>query len=130
MALKWRKTEAAPGADIGSVTIGGDSVAVLTEGEMRRLAIAAPGGYVWRPSAGDSVLVLKTSDGESLAVGALRNESPEGMENGEVYIISKGGAAIRLKNSGKIELLGEVEIQGSLSINGREYSPCKCSGEG
>lgn len=135
MAAKSGK-RAAAGADIGSVTIGGDSVAVLTEGELRELALVSPGGYVWRPQAGDSVLVLKTAEGESLAVGAIMGQSPPGMENGEVYIISKAGAALRLKNNGKIELLGDVEIEGTLNvsgglkINGQDCRPCQCSQEG
>ncbi|HHU21914.1 MAG TPA: hypothetical protein GXZ52_00615 [Clostridiales bacterium] len=127
------------GADIGAVTIGGDNLAVLTEGELRELALVSPGGYIWRPQAGDSVLVLKSGDGESLAIGAVTGQSPPGMENGEVYIMSKAGTGLRLKNNGKIELLGDLEmggeiningnvnITGSLKINGQDYSPCQCS---
>jgi hypothetical protein len=54
------------------------------------------------------------------------------MENGEVYIMSKAGAGLRLKNNGKdraaggrgdrreINMNGNVNIGGSLKINGQD----------
>ena len=48
-----------PWADTGTVTLGGDPAAVSLGGERRQVPVYAPGGYQWRPAAGDQVLVLK-----------------------------------------------------------------------
>ena len=45
--------------DMGITTIGGASASVETRGEQRDLEIFAPGGLVWQPHAGDTVLVVK-----------------------------------------------------------------------
>ena len=36
-------------ADLGMTTITGDSVGVVTRGEVRALPVYGPGGYVWMP---------------------------------------------------------------------------------
>ena len=46
-------------AELGQVTLGGDPAAVLLGGERRQVPVYSPGGYAWRPAAGDRVLVLK-----------------------------------------------------------------------
>lgn len=46
-------------AEIGTVTLGGDPAGVSLGGERRWLTVYGPGGYCWRPTAGDKVLVLK-----------------------------------------------------------------------
>ena len=38
-------------ADLGMTTITGDSVGVVTRGEVRALPVYGPGGYVWMPEA-------------------------------------------------------------------------------
>ena len=105
---------------IGKVTIGGDETAVLTQSENRGMCVAAPGGFVWRPSIGENVLVIKCGE-ENVVAGAISSEAPE--ENGEVYIKSKGGAEIRLKNNGDILLGGRVRITGTLELNGVPITP-------
>ena len=45
-------------ADQGIVTLGGDPAAVYLGGERRWVSLYTPGGYQWRPKAGDKVLVL------------------------------------------------------------------------
>ena len=45
-------------------------------------------------------------------------QSGGALQPGEVLIYS-GGASIRLKNSGEIELSGRVEISGEAFVNGR-----------
>ena len=53
-------------AELGTVTLGGDPAGVSMGGERRWLQVFAPGGYCWRPTAGEKVLVLKAgSQGES-----------------------------------------------------------------
>ena len=38
-------------ADLGMTTITGDSVGVVTRGEVRALPVYGPGGYVWMPES-------------------------------------------------------------------------------
>ena len=61
-----------PAAEMGVVTVGGDPAAVELGGERRWLPVCAPGGYSWRPGAGDRVLVLKAgADKVSVNSGAI-----------------------------------------------------------
>ena len=50
-------------ADLGMTTIAGDSVGVVTRGEVRALPVYGPGGYVWMPESGAAVLVIKGGPG-------------------------------------------------------------------
>lgn len=103
----------------GTVTIGGSSAGVLTRGEERELPVAAPGGYAWRPGSGERVLVLRGGTlGEERYVAAALDETAESMSlaDGEVCLFARGGGArIVLRNSGR------VEIEGELFINGKAY---------
>lgn len=101
-------------AQIGVATIGGEAVGVSTELERRNLKLCAPGGYFWRPRAGESLLIIKCGgeDGESCVAGAQQGGAPEGMENGEVYITSAAGAALWLRNDGRILMTGDLYLNG------------------
>ena len=105
------------GALLGLTTMGGACPAVLTQGEERALPLFAPGGIVWMPGRGENVLVIKGGSGrdETCVVGAEVRKAPEGMEPGELYLCSAGGASVHLTNDGSIAL------QGTLYINGRAY---------
>lgn len=109
------------GARIGTATIGGGAAGVYTDAERRGLGVYGPGGYVWRPRSGQTLLVLKCGgeDGESCVAGAEAEDAPPDMENGEIYITSSGGASMYLKNDGRI-LLG-----GQLYLNGEKLEPNK-----
>ena len=101
-----------PWADTGTVTLGGDPAAVSLGGERRQVPVYAPGGYQWRPAAGDQVLVLKTgAQRESPCVAGGCCQSGE-LSPGEVRI-SSGSGQIRLRD-------GRVEVQGQLWINGEQ----------
>lgn len=134
-------------ADMGMTTIGGASASVMTRGEQRDLEVFAPGGLVWQPSAGDTVLVVKGGPGgrESCVVAAATaGHAPESMSPGEVYLYSNadtflylradGAIAVQgeltvtgpLRVMGDVELTGRVDIQGSLYVNGIPYKPCTC----
>ena len=121
--------EAESAVEAGRVSIGGASPAVYADGELRGLRVLAPGGYRWRPSVGDDVLVLKTPDGAAYVAGAEQGGTGANLENGEVCIVSGGGAELRLKNNGGIELrgpvrlVGRVDIEGSLYLNGVRMLP-------
>ncbi len=103
-------------AFIGTVTIGGENVGVADAGEARNLKTIAPGGFSWRPRAGQDVLVLKCG-GEGDYVAGVVQSGMDGLESGEV-VISSGTAKIRIRPNGSIELAGLVNITGALLVNG------------
>ena len=107
-------------ADQGISTIVGDQMGVVTRGEVRQLPIYGPGGYVWLPESGASVLVIKGGPGgeEQCVCGGKQAEVPKGMQPGEVYLHSSGGASVLLRAGGQIEIRGSVEITGGLTVNG------------
>lgn len=137
----WLSKQTRPGAvmsgsDLGVTSISGESAGVVTKGEVRQLPVYGPGGYAWRPAAGETVLVIKGGTGgeESCVAGAKQADAPNGLGPGEVYIHAKGGS-VYLKNDGTVELQGnivlkgQVKVDGMLSVNGVPYKPCSC-GEG
>lgn len=102
-------------AAIGRVSIGGKNTAVVTDGEKRRAAVIAPGGYVWQPQINDSVMVIRSN--EDYIPGTL--VTPNGLLPGEVKIFSKG-TEIFLHNDGSVTIRGNVNVEGTLRVNGRE----------
>ena len=100
-------------AELGTVTLGGDPAGVSLGGERRWLAVYRPGGYSWRPTAGDKVLVLKAgAEGESPCVLGTVQE-PEGdapLRPGEVRL-KGGGSAIHLGQD-RLELSGQLYLNG------------------
>ena len=98
-------------AQLGYVTLPGDPVGVYLDGERRNLPLYGPGGYTWRPSMGDQVLVIKTgADGETPCVVNKRCRQVD-LQEGEI-LISTGNAAIRLSPNGVIDLTGTLKING------------------
>ena len=63
LSSKMRPAPATADADLGVTTIAGDSVGVMTRGEVRTVPIYGPGGYVWMPESGAAVLVVKGGPG-------------------------------------------------------------------
>jgi len=110
--------ESGSAVQTGTVTIGGDMASAMLSGEARGLGILAPGGIRWLPEAGQDALIVCSEEGERFIAG-IPFDTGEGLQAGEVYIMSKGGA-IRLKNNGDIEIDGKVWINGGLYLNGSE----------
>ncbi len=108
-------------AEVGVTTIGGGEAAVLTRGEDRSLPVYGPGGLVWTPKAGDTVLVIKGGSGreEQCIAGALARRETDELEPGELRLYS-GGASLTLRNDGTVEIYGRLVVNGSL------YVPCLC----
>lgn len=114
-------------AEIGTVTLGGDPAGVSLGGERRWLTVYSPGGYSWRPTAGDKVLVLKAgAEGESPCVlGTV--QGTEELKPGEVRLAG-GENAVYLSQDG-LKLTGDqssltlkqkrAELDGELYINGK-----------
>ena len=105
-------------AQTGTVSIGGEVPAVETDCEHRELKILRPAGILRLPRLAERQLVMDCGD-EFVTLGPVEGETPEGLLPGEMYIQTEN-AAVVLKNSGAIEITGEVRITGSLTVNGRE----------
>ena len=127
LAQKMKPAVPEAEADQGVSTIVGDEMGVVTRGEVRRLPVYGPGGYVWMPESGAAVLVIKGGPGgeEQCVAGQQQALIPEGMGPGEVYLFTPGGNSVYLRSGGEIELRGKVRIQGSLTVNGEPYAPCE-----
>ena len=112
----------AKSADIGDVTIADERTGVMLDGEQRSLGLCFPGGYAWRPRKGQSVVVIKSADGECLVAGLPQNTAPAALNPGEVRVSADGGAEIKLTDG--IALRGKrIDLFGELYINGVKYSP-------
>ena len=100
--------------ELGTATAGGRESFVYTDGERRKALILAPGGYFWRPGVGQELLVLKCqAEGEKpFLLAADPGEAPVDMQDGEVYIKSKGGVSLYLKNDGRLLIEGSVFVNG------------------
>lgn len=103
-------------ATLGTVSIGGEDGAVVTDGEKRAAKVISPGGYCWLPGAADEVLVVK---GNELYVAGKRQQCPRALEPGEVLIYA-GGSEILIRRSG-VEITGELRIAGDVHISGDLY---------
>ncbi|RKI69783.1 hypothetical protein D7V91_05175 [bacterium 1xD42-67] len=100
----------AAAAELGTVTLGGDPAGVSLGGERRWLTVYGPGGYSWRPTAGDKVLVLKAgAEGESPCILGTVQEGGE-LGPGEVRLAG-GSCAVKLGQ--------RLELDGELYLNGR-----------
>ncbi len=110
-----RHTEPDP-ATLGTVSIGGEDGAVVTDGEKRAAKIISPGGYCWQPDAADEVLVVKANE---LYVPGRLQKSPRALGPGEVLIYA-GQSEIWIKSSG-VQITGKVEINGETRISGDLY---------
>lgn len=111
------------GAERGTVTIGGGAAGVLSRGEARDVATAAPGGYAWRPVRGEQVLLVRGGEEEDACwvVGALGGAAAqETLADGEVCLFSSGGASIVLRKNGRVEITGTVYVNGSPLAAGEE----------
>ena len=99
-----------PAAELGLVTLGGDPAGVSLGGERRWLPVYCPGGYSWRPSAGDKVLVLKAG-GERESPCILGTvQTGEELKPGEVRL-SGGTGEVKLGKEG-LALSGRITVNG------------------
>ena len=113
----------------GRVTIGGAAPAVFTDGETRSIRVLAPGGFIWKPAAGQNILALKADDGAFYLAGA-EVPAADSLRNGELCLFSQDHAAeIILDNNGTIRMKGNLNIQvvvniiGSIYLNGVSLRP-------
>ncbi len=119
MWLSYRKNRSAEKNEMGAVTIPGEGGAVLSGAELRDCLVLAPGGYYWSPDYGNQVMI-SPAGGENVISGVLMGQTE--IQPGEVYIKSKGGSAIYLKNDGTVLIKGNVIVNGSITEDGNENS--------
>lgn len=101
-----------PAAELGAVTLGGDPAGVSLGGERRWLNVYGPGGYSWRPTTGDKVLVLKAgAEGEVPCILGMLQDG-DGLRAGEVRLKGGGDSSIFLGQD-------RLELRGSLYLNGQ-----------
>ena len=114
-------------AEVGTVTLGGDPAGVSIGGERRWLNVYGPGGYSWRPTSGDKVMVLKAgAEGESPCIlGTTQNA--EDLKPGEIRLT--GVDCNLFLSQGQVKMTGGkgtlcldqngLELIGGLRINGQ-----------
>jgi len=126
LAQQSKRPPATADTDLGLTSIAGEEAGVVTRGEVRKLPVFGPGGYVWLPGDGDTVLVIKGGPGgeEQCVAAAKQAEAPAGMKPGEAYIHA-GRSSIWLHSDGQIELSGNVNVRGVLRINGIPCAYCQ-----
>ena len=98
----------------GTVTISGEKVSVDLDSERRDIPVYGPGGYRWRPAAGDQVLVIRTEEG----LCVVGTPSAPGLDEGDAGLSIPGGAEVIVKRDGRVLLHGGVEVDDSLCIRG------------
>lgn len=99
-----------PAAELGAVTLGGDPAGVLLGGERRWLTVYGPGGYSWRPAAGDKVLVLKA--GAEREIPCVLGVAQEGEQLGPGEVRLAGGDSAVLLGRGTLALTGRITVNG------------------
>lgn len=104
-------------AAVGTVSVGGEAPAVVTDGERRQVRIFSPGGYGWRPSAEDEVLLVGT--GQPCIAGRAQS-CPVSLAAGEVCLHTTG-ATVHLRNNGDIAVSGTLRLTGDVHISGRLF---------
>ena len=114
-------------AEVGTVTLGGDPAGVSVGGERRWINVYGPGGYSWRPTSGDKVMVLKAgAEGESPCILGTTQDA-EDLKPGEVRL--SGVDCDLLLGQGQVEMTGGegslclgrsgLEVNGGLSVDGQ-----------
>lgn len=93
-------------AEKGTVAIGGSST-LKTSSTVQGANVQsyAPYGYSAFAPAGEEILIINSAEG---GVGAGTKMSDDALAEGEISIRSRGGASIRLKKDGTVEINGFV----------------------
>ena len=107
-----RRADCEAAAELGVVTLEGERPGVYLSGERRDLPVIGPGGYCWKPAAGQQVLVLKAgAEGEQPCVAGAVCGGAEELGAGDVGIYA-GAAAVVLRADGTVDLRGTVKLDG------------------
>ena len=120
LAEKIRSTGSTGAADVGIISVGGASPTVMSEYERGSCALLSPAGLIRLPADGEEHLTMECADGTRAVLGTFVSDVPQGLQEGEIYAATDS-ARIWIKNDGSIELSGDVNIVGSLTVNGVEF---------
>ncbi len=93
-----------------TISVGGETTAVVSEGQQVSASVFGPGGVYWVPRRGDQVLVIKANGADPCIAGA-EQATPKDMAPGEVMLKSQG-ASLWLRNDGSILISGRVLVNG------------------
>ena len=121
IAARQRTEREGAAADMGVTTIGGGSASVMTKGEQRNLEVFAPGGLIWQPQEGDTVLVIKGGTGgqeQCVVAASTAAAAPEDLTPGELFLYSSGKASVHLRADGSIVIKGNCSVEGNWAITG------------
>lgn len=91
-----------PAADRAHVTGAGSAQGV---NRYRSLPFTGPWGIAYLPPNAAQAVVVSTSAGDA-CIGTLAED--KGLQPGELYLFSAGGAEIYLMNTGEIEINGKI----------------------
>lgn len=107
-----KQEHTADGAEVGRVTLPGDPAGVYLDGERRELPLFGPGGYAWRPSREQQVLVIKTgAQGEAPCVAGARCSDEWDLKAGEIVLYGPE-TSIHFRQDGVIYVTGELKVNG------------------
>lgn len=121
ISLRQKTERENTAADMGVTTIGGGSASVMTRGEQRDLPVFSPGGLVWQPRAGDTVLVVKGGVGgqeQCIVAADTAASAPENLAPGELYLYSGKDTFIHLRADGSIAVKGNISAEGNVTVRG------------
>ena len=111
-------------AEVGRVTVDTEPLGVMLSYETRNVALAAPGGYIWRPVEGQGVLVIKCGENDLLAVASTDpRETSLPLAAGEICLQSDGGAELYLRGDGRVQIVGDLDVSGSVTSAAPEPEP-------
>lgn len=113
LAKNMKRQTPTADADQGISTIVSDQMGVVTRGEVRQLPIYGPGGYVWLPESGASVLVIKGGPGgeEQCVCGGKQAAGPQRWLPGRDLSLQLRQQRVPAEN-GALELSGRVSTRG------------------
>lgn len=105
---------------ISSILTGGKQANVKTtsQSENRDVDIMLPYGFASFGFKGMKAHILGTGKHKSI-VGIFDIKRPK-TKHGEVIIYTRDGTQIKLDNKGHVLIKGDVSINGSLKVNGRD----------
>lgn len=102
------------GATVAQVSFSDSGgIGAVAFGETRDIPVFSPRGISYKPCEGDRMLMLPV-DGAQTCVGCLSVCSD--IESGEIKLASAGGAALKLKNNGEVEINGLIITKGGQII--------------
>lgn len=121
LSLRQRAEQENTAADMGVTTIGGNGASVMTRGEQRDVEVFTPGGLLWQPKAGDTVLVVKGGTGgqeQCVVAASTAVDTPKDFAPGELLLYSCGKASIYLRKDGSIAVKGDGSAEGDWESTG------------